>query len=440
MAGDARELHMLDVLRYPASSSALESFIDGYLNFHFVTSDPARTGLPCLLLSRGIWAPSEIAAADGSRRGLLALRSTPWNAGGEFNPWHDEFDLHHGHIRYFGDHKPTTLGLPGATLGNRALMEAWELHSSPSEETRLLAPPILMFRSVTARREGVLQKKGFVEFCGVCVIERLEYVVQQDPRSGKTFPNIVVDLVVADLAAEGDALDMRWIDNRRNPEVSAQDSLKLAPQSWRRWVREGRSALSRVRRRPLSSRVRTKEEQLPSPGGEESKALDIIYRAFDGHRHAFELLAARVAAEILGSSYREGWLTRSGGDGGVDFVGRIDVGGVGATAPLVVLGQAKCVQPDTSISPDQVARVVARLRRGWVGVFVTTGHYSRQAQVEVIDDQYPLLMVSGQELAACALRIAARDFGGSLEAVVNAVLREYPGSVTSRRPEEVLTS
>jgi len=46
--------------------------------------------------------------------------------------------------------------------------------------------------------------------------------------------------------------------------------------------------------------------------------------------------------------------------------------------------QTSCPPSDRT---GKVARVVARLRRGWISVFVTTGTFSRQAQVEVIDDQ-----------------------------------------------------
>jgi Restriction endonuclease len=81
--------------------------------------------------------------------------------------------------------------------------------------------------------------------------------------------------------------------------------------------------------------------------------------------------------------------SRGSGDGGTDFVGRLDIGTDHATTSLVVLGQAKCVKPTTAISADQIARVIARLQRGWIGVYVTTGTYSTKAQEEIIDDRYP---------------------------------------------------
>ena len=280
--------------------------------------------------------------------------------------------------------------------------------------------------------------KGQVEFCGVGLIERLEHVVQRDPKTGKSFPNIVVDLAVVDLAAEGDIVDMRWVDDRRNPSVSAEEALRHAPKAWTRWVKEGRSAIPRIRRRPMSSRVKPPADQLPVTGSAQAETLDLIYHRFEDHRHAFELLAAKVAASILGGKYTEGWLTRPGGDGGVDFVGKLDVGSSSVSTPIVVLGQAKCVAATASINADQVARVVARLRRGWIGVYVTTGHFTERAQVEVVDDQYPLVMIPGLALAECVAKIAQEDFGGDLDALFASVLDGYDTAITNRRPEEIL--
>lgn len=157
---------------------------------------------------------------------MISLRSSPWKAGHVTNPWHDEFD--HGHVHYYGDHKPTTVGLPGATAGNRALIEAWALHAATDRRGRLLAPPLLIYRSVTIRRDNRSLVKGHVEFCGAAIIERLEHVVQRDPETGRSFPNLVLDLAVVDLAGTGDTLAMRWIDDRRDPQLDAEQAVRHA--------------------------------------------------------------------------------------------------------------------------------------------------------------------------------------------------------------------
>jgi Restriction endonuclease len=247
---------------------------------------------------------------------------------------------------------------------------------------------------------------------------------------------------VVDLATAGDTLDMRWIDDRRDATLSAEASLRYAPASWHRWVDEGRAGIPRVRRRVMSSRVRSREDQMPAPSSDEEALLQYIYKYFEGRKHVFELLAARVAAGALGGQgglYREGWLTRAAGDGGLDFVARLDVGSPSSNTPLVVLGQAKCVVPGSSISPDEVARVVARLRRGWIGVFVTTGVFSRQAQVEMIDDEYPIVLIPAVELVDHVRRMASADHDGSVQSLLDAMTSDYPNAVTYRRPEEVLS-
>jgi len=428
-----------ELLRYAKGASQEDRSIDGYANFHYLLS-PRTLQLPKVLLEAGINTPAEVVAGDGPRRPLIAIRSSPWKAGHSSNPWHDEFDLDHGHVRYFGDHKPTTIGLPGATPGNRALMEAARLHGGTSSEQRAVAPPLLLFRSATIYKgqRGIV--KGHVEFCGAALIERLDFVVQRDPDSGRSFPNLALDLAVV-TGDSSDSIDLRWIDDRRDPRLTAGEALRHAPASWRKWVAEGRTAVPRVRRRVLSSTVKTTFEQQPAPGSPEADVLQAIYEFYDGRKHAFELLASRVAAEILrdsGATYREGWLSRSSGDGGVDFVGRLDVGAAGASTPVVVLGQAKCVLPSTSISPEQVARVVARLRRGWIGAYVTTGSFSKQAQVEIIDDQYPVVLIPGGLLAATVRRLAAASHGGDLAALLETTVIDYPEAVTHRRSEEVL--
>lgn len=381
-------LQVGETVRY-ARTSSLEALYEGYLNFHHLTRSP-READKRIILESGINAVAPLTAVDGIRRPAIVIRSSPWKAGTEDTPWHDEFDLDHGHIRYFGDHKVTTLGPVGATRGNRALMEAWRLHTSISSEERASAPPLLVFAARPEYVAGRRIEKGYLDFAGVCVIERLEFIVQRDPRTGHSFPNLVVDLVVLKLD-ENDEVDWDWINDRRNAECTSLESLRHAPASWQTWVKRGRVSIPSLRRRVMSSRVLTNTAQLPAMGSPEDKVLEAIYHFFDGRKHAFELLASRVAAWVLdaqGGAYSEQWLTRSGGDGGLDFVGRLDVGkGVGAS-PLVVLGQAKCIRPDSSISPDQVARLVARLRRGWVGVFVTTGVFSQQAQVEIVDDAF----------------------------------------------------
>ena len=436
-----RLLGIQDVVRYDRTYSAVEAFTGEYLNFWYLQQAPDFQHNR-LLLESGINPVAQVQGPDGVRTPMVALRSSPWRAGSDATPWHDEYDLDHGHIRYYGDHKVGTLGPVGATRGNRALLDIWVEHASGDRSDRVRAAPLLIFRGVPVYTDGVRRDKGHLEFCGVCIVERLEYVLQRDPQTGRTFPNIAIDLNVVQLDAN-DEVDWRWLDDRRDPGMSAEQTLRFAPAAWKQWVNEGKVSLPRIRRRVMSSRVLSREDQMPLPGSAEEKALQQIYAAFDNNKHAFEWLASRVAEQVLGESgarYQEGWLTKAGGDGGMDFVGRLDVGNSSSKTPLVVLGQAKCVAPTSSISPDQVARVVARLRRGWIGVFVTTGSFSQQAQVEVVDDEYPIVLIPGRELAQAVRKLAEQSYQGDVAALLDTALNDYPNAATHRRPEEIISA
>ena len=86
-------------------------------------------------------------------------------------------------------------------------------------------------------------------------------------------------------------------------------------------------------------------------------------------------------------------------DGGINFVNRLDLGSGFAKTSVVVLSQAKCVDPNKSVSGIDLARTVARLKRGWIGAVVTTGTCSVKAQREASIDQYPLILINGARLA-----------------------------------------
>ena len=424
---------MEDVLRYARGADPAAVRIDGMANFHHVTIAPDGTRAS---LEAGINTMRGVAAVDGGRRSAILLRSSPWKAGQESNPWHDVFDLDHGYVRYFGDHKPSSTALIGQTRGNAALLDAFTHHRAHTVEDRQQAAPLALFRSVTVA--GVV--KGHVQFCGIGVIGSVERVVQRDAATGAAFPNMRFELNVLELARDGEVMDWRWIDDRRDPQLSRAETLRYAPTAWQEWVVHGGSRLTRLRRSVASGRIRSKADQQPVAASKTAKTLTQIYGHFDAQKHAFELLAARVTGHIFqrrGTRYYEGWITQGSGDGGTDFVGRLDLGDGNCLIPVVVLGQAKCISPDSSISAEQLARTVARLRRGWIGVFVTTGVISRSAQIEMAEDQYPILLVSGADLALYTEQMISEQ-GITLSSFLDQISAEYPQSLSRRRPEEVV--
>jgi len=246
-----RGLRIGEIYRYPKPPSDKNRFIDGCPNFYYFTASPFGKRLQ---LDSGINSPRKVLGTDSaSRIPLIAVRSSPWKAGGEETPWKDDYDLERGRVRYYGDHK-VGVGRPlGETKGNKCLLEASALHLSRRANERVAAPPIMVFRAVTYRGKV----KGWVEFCGVAVIERVETIEQRDPTSGKAFPNYAFDLAILATATEGGFIDWRWIDDRRDPGLSAADTLRYAPRDWRDWVDIGPSAIDEIRRRQVPDQAKS---------------------------------------------------------------------------------------------------------------------------------------------------------------------------------------
>ena len=171
------------------------------------------------------------------------------------------------------------------------------------------------------------------------------------------------------------------------------------------------------------------------------KVLENIYSYYDGKKHRFEALASLACESVIresGSAYRRGWLTQSSGDGGLDFVGRLDIGEGISRTRLVVLGQAKCEKLDVPTGGVHVARTVARLRRGWLGAYVTTSFFSAALQREIYEDQYPVMLLNGAGVAAEVTRMQRAGGFSSTEEFLNYVDADYESQVSSRHPEEIL--
>jgi len=422
-----------EILRYARPYSHVEAVMDGLPNYFHSTY---TKGHKLALLEAGINPIQKIQAVDFRRCPAILISSSPHKAGLEETPWQDTFDPDHGHVRYFGDNKKPQLD-PALAEGNKALLEQYELHAATSRERRLHACPILAFKRVAVEN----RIKGNVQFQGFGLIERVERVTQHDWRSQTSFTNYSFDFAILHLEAENEVFSWDWISARRNAQLSAEETLAVAPQSWRNWVDGGGKALERCRRRVVRLRTQKADAQKPRDGSREARALREIYEFYAGKKSRFEALAALVAEHVIaetGTRYRPGWITPASSDGGADFIGRMDVGSGFATAKIIVLGQAKCENLGSPTGGNHIARTVARLRRGWVGVYVTTSFFSEAVQREVLEDKYPILLINGLKVAQVVLQLVHDRGLTDVHSLLNEVDAQYDRQVMQRGAEEIL--
>ena len=419
------------IYRYARPYSIVNELQDGLPNFFFATQTIGKT-MP--LLEKGISPIGAVSCPEGSRIPAILVSSSPHKIGSESTPWQDTFDVDNGFVRYFGDNKSSTAA--HVAPGNQKLLEQFQLHTSPNPEDRSQSVPIMFFE----REEVSGRKKGNVRFQGLGILQKVELVTQFQKSIGY-FTNYVFEFSILSLAAENEELDWSWISARRDPAIPSVEADRLAPTSYREWQKQGQLAMDKHRRHVKRFQLVKSQDQLPPTGSREHIALDTIYRHYEGKKHKFELLASRAVKGIASSSganYFEGWVTRGSSDGGVDFVGRLDVGDGFSKVKIVVLGQAKCEKPSSGTSGRDLARTVARLKRGWIGAYVTTSFFTDRSQIEMVEDQYPLITVNGKELATEILRQQLAEGFSTLKEFLVSVESEYGERISNRRPEDIL--
>ena len=422
------------ILRYTSKINT-EPTVDGLPNWYFETRGTEGLGWSVIRLDSGI-NTSAVGPGREQRIPFLAVRSSPHRFGSSTTPWEDIHRPDQGFSRYFGDAKP---GIKSAEeyLGNDRMLDAFVLQSGNREE-RLLAPPILVFEAVP--HAGRL--KGQLMFHGIGIITKAELIVQRDQKSKLTFPNYVFDIALLDLASENDDLNWDWINARRNMSISIEKSLQLAPRSWKKWVESGPSAVSRLRRNVITRSVVSEKMQRPAKGSADEVVLNEIYNFYRDKKHRFEALAEFVIQQIFqdqGISYKAGWITQSGGDGGFDFVGSIDLDPFGAlkSSRQIILGQAKCEKLTAPTNGLHIARLAARLRRGWVGVYVTTSYFSMSVQREVLMDRYPVVLVDGARVAS-VIRNYQMDHGVDTQTLLDDLSEQYVDRIGFGDPDSIL--
>ena len=426
-------LKIRDVLRYARPYSPALPTIDGVRNYFHITHYPGHK-LP--LLEKGINPLARINAPDGERVPAILIRSSPHRFGSGGTPWQDFFDPDNGHILYFGDNKEAGKD-PAHAPGNSRLIAAGRIQNALEATLRKNSTPVIFFQAV---RQG-LKAKGHVRFQGFGIVRSITLVTQFHRKKNQSFSNYAFDCVVLSMASEAEEFDWSWINSRRNTQLTLSETLTKAPLAWREWTQHGSRVIDRCRRRVSKLLTVPASEQRPEASSKELRVLRQIYTFYSKRPARFEGLAAVVTERILsasGGQYQQGWITPASSDGGSDFVGRLDIGSDFSRAKLIVLGQAKCEHPNSPTAGRDIARTVARLKRGWLGVYVTTGYFSEAVQREVIEDSYPILLIHGLRLAREIMKTHHELGYKDIPSFLAAVDAEYENRIQIRRPEEIL--
>ena len=304
----------------------------------------------------------------GTKLPAYVVLVTAHIAGDYANPWHDVIDDRAGVIKYWGDAKYSERAKTCDDFsGNRCLKAVYD---ELLVGDRRILPPILHFSRPSS---------GKLVFNGLCALEAMELTWFED--KGRPIRNYRYGLSIL----EDEFVNVDWLRHR---VISAsKDSLMDgAPEGWRDYVR------GRTRRRQLwKTHVLDRNTQLPKRGSDDEKLLQQLV-ALPPEQFESVIVALFQEMKAVEHSISK---TRYVNDKGFDFFGTFTMPlPVGYEVPL--RGEVK--RWKQGVGPGEVSRLVARLRRGEYGIFVTTSYYTRQAQEEVFEDAYPVRLFAGVDL------------------------------------------
>ena len=408
-------------------STDTQEFIDNTKNFIYYTKSKNLDST--FRFERGIHKAKTIKAVDGDRDPIIIISSSPHKAGTENTPWKDRYDPDNGIVIYYGDCKSNNIN-PSTASGNKILMDEWKKHSSNDIKEREKAVPIVFFERI---------KKGYLQFHGFGVIEKVSLITQK--ADNNEFTNFEFEFCILDLSNENNQLDWEWISDRCNNRLPIKEANKNAPSSWKYWVKNGNDNIEKIRRHVLKSRIVKEKDQKTNSGSFEDKIIGIIEEHYKNKKLQFELFALQITQFFFmenNTKYLEGYITKGSGDKGIDFITRIDIGQDLAGIKMVVIGQAKC-QNETINSKD-IARTIAKLKRNYVGVFVTNSTFSQQTQEEILEDQYPLIMINGSKIAQLTNKYildSSKDLN-KLEEYLNNLDEQYNNYKSNIRPDDII--
>ena len=408
-------------------STDSQEYIDGVKNFIYWTKSENIEST--FRFERGIHKTKKINAIDFNRDPIIIVSSSPHKAGTENTPWKDRYDPDNGIVIYYGDCKNNDTN-PSEASGNKILMEEWRKHSSNEKDKRKKATPIVFFERI---------KKGYLQFHGVGVLEKVSLITQKGNES--EFTNFEFEFCILDLSKENNLLDWDWISDRCDKNLNIDDANKKAPESWKYWINNGNDKIEKVRRHVLKSKIIKEKDQKTPNGSFEEKILNKIVKHYKGKELKFELFALQITQFFFMDNnikYLDGYITKGSGDKGIDFISRIDIGQDISGIKLIIIGQSKC--QSSTINSKDIARTIAKLKRNYVGVFVTNSIFSQQTQEEILEDQYPLIMINGNKIAELTNKYildSSKDLN-KLQEYLDNLDEQYESYKSNIRPDDII--
>ena len=329
--------------------------------------------------------------------------------------WPDTLDRQNGIFTYYGDNRSPGRPIAETVVGGNRLLETVfsRLHVGRRGEI----PPFLCFEKYKTDAGTQTRFLGLACPGGVGLSAFEDLVAVWRVKGDVRFQNYRALFTVL----REETVSLGWLHDLVNG-IPSHDS-PHCPKTWRRWIENGAYT-------PLlcASQVspRSRQQQLPR-SDREWKILQHIRNALTDRE--FEFFAAELV-RIMDDRFSNLTVTRAVRDGGRDVVGSYRVGHDLHQVLLSVYIEAKQWDPESAVGVKPMMRLLARLKHRDLGVFVTTSYFETQVQEELIEDEHPVLLVSGGDIVRLLIRGELDDIsaGGKLEPWLKLIRQQAVGS------------
>lgn len=316
---------------------------------------------------------------------------------GEDIYWKDELDSSVGVLLYYGDNKKPGTDLHKTNLhGNEILKNIFNLAADKDISNRLKIPPVLVFRKEYGRD---------VKYIGLAVPgvknrpskEWLTAVWGQN-KEGDRFQNYKALFTILNPsdgsdADETSAVNLAWLNDIEKGK--AFESV-YAPKEWKKYILDQRYSALITKREKFT---RTKDEQLPD-NLKQKEMLSLLQAYFikKDRGYSFELFATDLI-QSMDEKITNPTVTRPFKDGGFDAEGQYRIfNDVEKNVYVDFYLQAKCYSLNNSVGVKDTSRLISRIKNRQFGIMITTSYVAKQAYEEILEDNHPIVIISGKDI------------------------------------------
>ncbi|RZI61356.1 MAG: restriction endonuclease [Zymomonas sp.] len=338
---------------------------------------------------------------------LVVLYSTLTEA-----DWPDALDEETGLFTYYGDNRK-----PGYELhdrksgrgGNQILRRAFELAHGGEAERRQVAPFLVFAKG--EGRDAVF--KGLAVPGAAHLDASSDLVAVWKSVEGQRFQNYRATFTILAL----DVVPRAWLAELLQGVTDGP----ACPAVWRQWVKTGKP-------KPLQaekvSRTRSKAQQLGD--ARQREIAEAVHGHFKVDPHAFEHFAAYIVRLMEPNVVRID-VSRPSRDGGRDAVGHYRIGQASNRVLVDFAMEAKCYKPSSGLGVEVMSRLISRLRHRQFGILVTTSYLGDQPYKEIVEDEHPIVVCAGGDLATLLIEKEGLCSGADVSAWL---AKAYPVNAT----------